>query len=173
MSERARVEQIIGEHQVDTVKIGGPDFDGIYRGKRLPADVFLEGLEHGFAQGDVLFGWDIAEELVPGLRFTSWDSGYADLRMVPDLDTFRHVPWEEHVATVICDFRSEGGEPVQVAPRYVLRRVVERAAASGYRAELAVELEFRIWREDQRSLRQKRWRDLTPLSPTTSCYSLH
>ncbi|MGZ3639117.1 MAG: glutamine synthetase family protein, partial [Ktedonobacterales bacterium] len=173
MSERARIEQIIAEHNIDTVKVGGPDYDGIYRGKRLPSDVFLDGIEHGFSQGDVLFGWDIAEDLVPGLRFTNWDTGYADLRMLPDLATFRVVPWEDGVATVICDFVSASGEPVRVAPRYVLRRVLDRAAAMGYHAELALELEFRIWREDQRTLRQKHWRDLTPLSPTTSCYSIH
>lgn len=172
MSDRARVEQVIQERDIDTVKIGGPDFDGVFRGKRLPADVFLEGLERGFAQGDVLFGWDIAEDLVPGLRFTNWDTGYADLRMRPDLATFRTVPWEERVATVICDFATERGEPVPVAPRYVLRRVIERAAARGFSAELALEYEFRIWREDQRSLRAKQWRDLIPISPTTSCYSL-
>jgi glutamine synthetase len=173
MSDRARVEEIIRLHNIDTVKIGGPDFDGVYRGKRLPVDIFLADIEHGYAQGDVLFGWDIAEDLVPGLRFTNWDTGYADLRMLPDLATFRPVPWEEGVATVICDFVSEEGEPVPVAPRQVLRRVLERASGMGYRAELALELEFRIWREDQRSLRTKLWRDLTPLSPTTSCYSLH
>ncbi len=172
MTDRERVEQIIEEHSVDTVKIGGPDYDGVYRGKRLPVDVFLDGIEHGYAQGDVLFGWDIAEDLVPGLRFTNWDTGYADLRMLPDLATFRPVPWEPGVAAVICDFLTEDGAPVEVAPRTVLRRVLDRAAAMGYRAELAIELEFRIWREDQRSLREKRWRDLTPLSPTTSCYSL-
>jgi glutamine synthetase len=171
--ERARVVQLIDEHQIDTIKIGGPDFDGIFRGKRLPADVFLAGLEDGFAQGDVLFGWDIAEQLVPGLRFTNWDTGYPDLRMRPDLATFRIVPWEDRVATVIADFYTEEGEPVPVAPRTVLKSVVDRAAAMGYRAELAIELECRIWREDQRSLRAKQWRDLTPLSPTTSCYSLH
>ncbi|HKS69130.1 MAG TPA: glutamine synthetase family protein [Ktedonobacterales bacterium] len=172
MSDRAATERFLAEHQIDTVKIGGPDYDGIFRGKRLPSDVFLAGLEHGFAQGDVLFGWDIAENLVPGLRFTNWDSGYADLRMVPDLATLRRVPWEERTATVICDFATEAGDPVAVAPRHVLRRVLERAAAMGYRAELALELEFRIWDENQRSLRAKHWRDLTPLSPTTSCYSL-
>jgi glutamine synthetase len=172
-SDRARVKQLIAERKIDTVKIGGPDFDGIYRGRRLAADVFLDGLDHGFAQGDVLFGWDVDEQLVPGLRFTNWDSGYADLRMIPDLETFRCVPWEERVATVICDFQTEAGAPVEVAPRHVLRRVLQRAAQMGYRAELALELEFRIYREDQRSLRAKRWRDLEPLSPTTSCYSLH
>jgi glutamine synthetase len=172
MTDRAHVEQLIEEHSIDTVKVGGADYDGIYRGKRLPTDVFLDGLEHGFAQGDVLFGWDIAEYLVPGLRFTNWDTGYADLRMLPDLVTFRPVPWEPGVATVICDFIAESGGPVKVAPRAVMRSVVDRAAAMGYLAELALEYEFRIWREDARSLRAKHWRDLTPLSPTTSCYSL-
>jgi glutamine synthetase len=172
MTDRANVEQLLEAHSIDTVKIGGADFDGIYRGKRLPADVFLDGIEHGYAQGDVLFGWDIAEQLVPGLRFTNWDTGYADLRMRPDLATFRPVPWEPGVATVICDFITESGQPVAVAPRTVLRRVLDRAAGMGYRAEMALEYEFRIWREDARSLRQKHWRDLTPLSPTTSCYSL-
>jgi glutamine synthetase len=173
MSEQSRIEQIIEQHNIDIVKVGGADYDGIYRGKRLPVDIFLEGIEQGYAQGDVLFGWDIAEDLVPGLRFTNWDTGYADLRMKPDLATFRPVPWEAGAATVVCDFMTESGEPVRVSPRYVLSRVLERAAALGYRAELALELEFRIWREDQRSLRQKSWHDLTPLSPTTSCYSIH
>ncbi|HEX9058091.1 MAG TPA: glutamine synthetase family protein [Ktedonobacterales bacterium] len=172
-SDRAKVKQLIAEQKIDTVKIGGPDFDGIFRGKRLPADVFLDGLDHGFAQGDVLFGWDVDEQLVPGLRFTNWDTGYADFRMVPDLETFRRVPWEDRVATVICDFFTEDGRPVEVSPRHVLRRVLERAAQMGYRAEMALELELRIYREDQRSLRTKRWHDLEPLSPTTSCYSVH
>ena len=172
-NQRARVQQLIEEGTVDTVKIGGPDFDGIYRGKRLPADVFLDGLERGFTQGDVLFGWDIAEDLVPGLRFTNWDTGYADLRMVPDLATFRLVPWEDRTATVIADFTTESGDPVSVAPRYILRRVLDRATQRGYTAELALELEFRIWRESQFTLREKHFSGLTPLSPTTSCYSLH
>ncbi len=173
MSELTRIEELIEQHNIDIVKVGGADYDGIYRGKRLPVDVFLEGIERGYAQGDVLFGWDIAEDLVPGLRFTNWDTGYSDLRMKPDLTTFRMVPWEEGAATVICDFMTESGEPVRVSPRYVLGRVLEQAAELGYRAELALELEFRLYREDQRSLREKNWRDLTPLSPTTSCYSLH
>jgi glutamine synthetase len=131
MSDLTRIEQIIEGHNIDVVKVGGADYDGIYRGKRLPADVFLAGVEHGYAQGNVLFGWDIAEELVPNLHFTNWDTGYADLRMLPDLATFRTVPWEPGVATVICDFMTEHGEPVPVSPRNVLRRVLERAEASG------------------------------------------
>jgi glutamine synthetase len=172
-SEIERVRSVIAEHNIDTVKIGGPDLDGIYRGKRIPAVAFLEGLDHGFAQCDVVFGWDIAEDLVPDLRFTGWESGYPDIIGRPDLSTFRVVPWEDRVATVICDFADEHGHPTPVAPRHVLRRVLDRAAGMGYKAELALELEFRVFREDQRSLRAKSWEHLEPLSPTNSCYSIH
>src|SRR5689334_2531811 len=61
MTARADVERLIKVHKIHTVKIGIPDMDGIYRGKRMPVSNFLDGLEGGFAQCDVLFGWDIAE----------------------------------------------------------------------------------------------------------------
>ena len=168
-----RVRAQIVEHGIDTIKIGGPDLDGIYRGKRLPAQVFLEGLEHGFAQCDVIFGWDIAEDLVPNLHFTGWETGYPDVIMHPDLSTFAIVPWEDRVGSVICDFTDINGEATGVSPRHVLQRVVERAARMGYRAEMAMELEFRIFAEDQRSLRRKGWHNLEPISPSNSCYSIY
>jgi glutamine synthetase len=171
--DEAVVRALIAEHGIETVKIGGPDLDGVYRGKRVPAEVFLDGLQHGFAQCDVIFGWDIAEDLVPDLRFTGWETGYPDIFAHPDLSTFRLVPWEDRVATVICDFTDEHGRPTAISPRYVLKRVLERAARHGYQAELAMELEFRIFRETQQSLRQKGWDNLEPLSPSNSCYSIH
>src|SRR5579863_10431127 len=75
----ADVRALIAEGAIDTVKIGAADLDGVYRGKRVPATMFLEGLEQGFAQCDVIYGWDIAEDLVPDLRFTGWETGYPDL----------------------------------------------------------------------------------------------
>ncbi len=159
-------------HAIHTVKIGGPDLDGAYRGKRLPAETFLEGAEQGFAQCDVIFGWDIAEELVPGLPFTGFETGYPDIIAVPDLATLAVVPWEPGVASVVCDFQHEDGRPVAIAPRYVLRRVVKRAQALGYTPSLALELEFRVLRESAESLRAKGWNNLQALSPSYSCYSM-
>lgn len=164
---------LIAERFVDTIKLGGPDLDGVYRGKRVPAQLFLDGLKDGFAQCDVIFGWDIAEELVPDLKFTGWETGYPDVIARPDLTTFRYVPWEVGVASVICDYLDEHGRPTAISPRYVLQRVLERVGALGYTTRLALELEFRIFREDQRSLRAKGWQNLEPLSPTNSCYSIH
>ncbi len=157
---------------IHTVKIGAADLDGAYRGKRLPAETFLEGAEEGFAQCDVIFGWDIAEDLVPNLRFTGWESGYPDIVAVPDLATLAVVPWEPGVASVVCDYRHEDGRPVAIAPRHVLGRVVERARALGYEPSTALELEFRLFRETAESLRAKNWENLQPLSPSNSCYSI-
>jgi glutamine synthetase len=171
--DEARVRGLIDDRGIETIKLGGPDLDGAFRGKRMPVRMFLAGLEHGFAQCDVIFGWDIAEDLVPDLRFTGFESGYPDIIARPDLSTFRVVPWEENVASVVCDYTDEHGAPTAVSPRHVLNRVLDRAADQGYRLELAAELEFRVLRETAQSLRAKQWDNLEPLSPSNSCYSIH
>src|SRR5262249_38676561 len=93
--------------------------------------------------------------------------------MRPDLSTFAVVPWEEGSASVICDFYTEHGDPLSLAPRQVLRRVVEEARASGYVAKMAAELEVRFFREDQESLRAKGYSELRPLTPGLNFYSIH
>jgi len=168
-----QVRQLIRERGIEVVEIGGADMDGVFRGKRVLASTFLEGCPAGFPQCDVIFGWDIAEQLIDGLAVGSADTGFADIVMHPDLATFRVVPWEEKTAAVVCDYATEDGEPLAISPRQVLRRVVERAAAAGYLPKMAAEFEVRLFREDQQSLRAKGYTDLEPLSPGLNCYSLH
>ena len=173
--DRSQIEKTIAAHGVETVKIGTPDMDGVYRGKRLSAKQFLAGCDgEGFAQCDVVFGWDIAEEVITGQRLAvgSADTGFADILLRPDLATFRVVPWEPATAAVVCDAYSEHGEPLAQSPRTVLRRVLDRAAKLGLTAAMAVELEFRIFREDQETLRAKNYTDLRPLNPGYNCYSI-
>ncbi|MCH7811988.1 MAG: glutamine synthetase [Chloroflexi bacterium] len=172
--ELEQVEQLIAERKIEVVKVGGADMDGVFRGKRILTDQFLEGCRgRGFPQCSVIFGWDIAEELIEGLAVGGAQTGYGDVIMQPDLDTFRPVPWEEGAAAVICDFATEDGSPLAVSPRQVLRRVVERAQAAGYLPRMAVELEMRLFKEDQESLRAKDYGGLQPLSPGLNCYSIH
>jgi glutamine synthetase len=168
------VARLIDENHVRSVKIGGGDLDGVYRGKRVGAEHFLSSAEgEGFPQCDVLFGWDIQDEVIGSLPFSNWETGFGDIVMRPDLSTFAIVPWEEGCASVVCDFFTEGGEPLPVAPRYVLQRVVQRAKDAGYIANMAAELEVRFFREDQESLREKNYYDLRPLNPGLNCYSIH
>ncbi|MHB8685299.1 MAG: glutamine synthetase family protein [Dehalococcoidia bacterium] len=171
----SEIARLIEQHAIETVKIGTPDLDGVFRGKRVSAAQFLAGCEgDGFPQCDVIFGWDIAEEVITGQRLAigSADTGFADVLLRPDLDTFRIVPWEPATAAVVCDVYDEQGEPVGVSPRTVLRRAVERARRMGFEPKMAVELEFRIFREDQESLRAKGYSGLRPLNPGFNCYSI-
>src|SRR5947209_1003801 len=169
----AKIKQKIDGGEIEYVKIGSPDIEGVYRGKRVAASHFVHSLEDGFAQCDVLFGWDIAENVLPDLKFSNWEHGFADIVMKPDLSTFALVPWEEGVASCVCDLWTEGGQPVTISPRYVLGQVVERARALGYEAMSAAELEFRFFRETMVTLREKDYGPhLTPLNPGFNCYSI-
>src|SRR5712691_8646839 len=171
--ELAEVKQLIDSGKVEYVKIGSPDIEGVYRGKRIAAQHFLHSIEEGFAQCDVLFGWDIAENVLPNLKFSNWEHGFSDIVMKPDLATFAIVPWEEHVASCVCDLWTEQGEPVTISPRYVLNKVVQRARALGFETYAAAELEFRFFRETMVSLRDKDYGpNLLPLNPGFNCYSI-
>lgn len=167
----AQVKNLIEEGKVSYIKLGVPDVDGVFRGKRVSAKFFLNSVSEGFPQSDVLFGWDIAENIVPNLKVSNAERGFGDFIMEPDLTTFALVPWEDRVASCVCDLWTEYGEPITVSPRYVLQSLLKRARAMGYEPLAASELEMRFFREDQASLREKDFGpDLIALNPGTNCY---
>ena len=170
----AQAARLMDTHNIEVVKVGASDIDGVYRGKRLTRDHFLRLCEgEGIPQCDVVFGWDIQEEVIGNLPYSSWAGGFRDVLMRPDLATLVAVPWEAGAASVVCDFYIEDGKPLPVAPRQVLRRLIERAAKAGLRPFMAIELEVRYFREDLESLRAKNYTDLQALSPGLNCYSIH
>ena len=171
--ELSEIKQLIADGNIEYIKVGAPDIEGVFRGKRVAAKFFLDSLEDGFAQCDVLFGWDIAENVLPNLKASNWERGFADIVMKPDLSTFAMVPWESKVASCICDLWTEQGTVVTIAPRYQLAKLVERAASMGYAPVAASELEFRFFRENQVSLREKDFGpNLTALNPGMNCYAI-
>src|SRR6202049_322864 len=97
--EFAEIKQLIDSGKVEYVKIGASDIEGVFRGKRVAAQHFLNSLEDGFAQCDVIFGWDIAENVLPNLKVSNWERGFADIVMRPALSTFAMVPRERNVAS--------------------------------------------------------------------------
>ncbi|GAC1401209.1 MAG: glutamine synthetase [Ktedonobacteraceae bacterium] len=169
----AAIKQLVEQGKIEYVKVGAADVEGVYRGKRVAGKFFLDSLSDGFAQCDVLFGWDIAENVLPNLKFSNWERGFADIVMKPDLATFAPVPWEENVYSCICDLWSEHGERVTISPRYILTTLMERARSMGFEPTAASELEFRFFRENMVSLREKDFGpNLTPLNPGMNCYAI-
>jgi len=84
------------------------------------------------------------------------------MKVVPDLGTLRIIPWLTKTALVICDVYTEEGEPIEEAPRWVLKRQIERAAKLGYAVKTAAELELYVFRESFEEARAKRYHGLTP-----------
>lgn len=155
------LEQLVAAGDVDTVLAAMPDMQGRLVGKRVAASYFLEEVaEHGTHGCAYLLGCDVEMEPQPGYRLTSWEAGYGDLLMRPDLATLRLVPWLARTALVLCDTYSEHGDLLQEAPRSVLRRQVERARALGFEPFFASELEFYLFTETYDSARAKHHHDL-------------
>ncbi len=97
----------------------------------------------------------------PGYAYTSWESGYGDLRAVPDLSTLRRAAWLDRTAIVLCDALDDSSnDPVAVAPRQILRRQIERAAAHGLAFQMGSELEFFLFRDDYARAHAKGYRNL-------------
>ena len=106
---------------------------------------------------------DVDMNVLPGYEYATWEKGYGDFSCRPDLATLRRIPWLEATALVMCDlFDEETGEPVEVAPRTILRRQLERAAEMGFTIMCGTELEFILFQESYEQAAAAGYRDLTP-----------
>src|SRR6266581_1185471 len=149
-----QLEELAHAGEIDTVLCMFTDLQGRFMGKRVLPDFFLEEVlgEEGLHACLYLLAIDMEMEPLPGYRYASWDTGYGDFRMVPDLSTLRLCPWLEKTAMVICDVYDEEqhDEPVEVTPRQILKRQIERAAALGYTIKTGSELEFYLFQDSFR-----------------------
>ena len=146
---------------IDTVILAFPDLYGKMLGKRLDASFFLSDVAGGTHVCDYLFTVDMEMEPVPGYEFSSWDSGYGDIHLAPNLGTMRKLAWLDRTALVICDAQAEPGhDPVAVAPRSMLRRQIERLRALGFGAMAGSELEYYQFRTTYLEGARNGYRDL-------------
>ena len=153
------------------VRVGGFDVDGLLRGKYISLDKFWSAVEKGMGFCDVIFGWDIADALYDNATVTGWDSGYPDALARIDLSTMRVLPYEPDTAHFLVDFHTNDGKPHPACPRGLLKRVVARAEAAGFRPILSAEYEFWIFLESSHSLSDKGFVQLQPLTPGMFGYS--
>jgi glutamine synthetase len=146
--------------EIDTVLVCFPDMQGRLIGKRFHARFFLDSGHEETHACDYLLANDIDMEPVPGYEASSWRRGYGDFVMKPDLATLRRTPWLPGTALVLCDLQDHHDHaPISHAPRSLLKRQVDRLSALGYSAFAASELEFYLFEEEYRTLRDRRYRD--------------
>jgi glutamine synthetase len=153
--------------QIDTVLCQFTDLQGRFMGKRVLPDFFLEEVlgAEGLHACLYLLAVDMEMEPLPGYAYASWETGYGDFRMIPDLATLRLCPWLEKTAMVICDIADEEtSEPTAVAPRAILRAQIAAAAEMGYLIKTGSELEFYLFKDSFDAMAELGYRDARPSS---------
>jgi glutamine synthetase len=164
---------LVSGGEIDTVVLAFPDMQGRLQGKRFAARFFLdEVLEHGTEGCNYLLAVDTEMNTVDGYDMSSWDRGYGDFALHPDLSTLRRVPWNEGTAMVIADLAWNDGSPVAAAPRQILRRQLDRLAALGHSAQVGTELEFIVFKDTYEQAWDAAYRGLTPANQYNIDYSV-
>jgi glutamine synthetase len=180
MGDRAHVTplqlaELIRKDEIDTVVMVFPDLQGRLVGKRTTGRFYLDHVSgpDGTENCNYLIATDMDNNPVPGYRFTSYELGYGDMRAVIDPATIRLTPWVPKTALVMCDLSHvETGEPIDVSPRQMLKRQVDRAAAFGYVPMIGSEIEFYLFRDTYEEAHAKGYRGLEPHSPWLEDYHI-
>jgi glutamine synthetase len=102
----------------------------------------------------------------------SWDTGYGDFQMKPDLDTLRPVPWHPGTVMLMADLQWEDGREVVASPRQILRRQLARLEERGLSANAGTELEFMVFLDTYEEAWKKGFRELEPANLYNIDYSL-
>ena len=158
---------------IDTVLVCLVDMQGRFMGKRFHVSNFLDGAYEETHCCNYLLATDLEMATPDGYASTSWQSGYGDYVMQPDLTTLRLMPWLEGTAMVLCDILDHHTHaPVPHAPRQVLKEQIARLAALGLTPMMATELEFFLFEKPLDQMRREGYRDMTTLGPYNEDYHI-
>lgn len=154
------LKQAVAAGEIDTVVVAFVDMQGRLIGKRFQGEYFVDGGWEETHACDYLLADDIDMEPVPGYAAASWQKGYGDFVMKPDLATLRRIPWLEGTALVLCDVLDHHHHELTHSPRQILKRQIARLTERKMRAFFASELEFYLFNETFESAHTKRYHDL-------------
>jgi len=164
--------QYVKNHESGKVKIAYVDIDGILRGKYISAQKFLSIAEKDTSFCDVIFGWDASDVCYDNCNYTGWHSGYPDSPARIDLTTFRKIPWENDLPFFLGELIDANGNPAEVCPRQLLKKILKDANKMGYTPYASQEFEWFNYAETPQSADDKGYRNLSPITPGMFGYSI-
>ncbi|MCL5959873.1 MAG: glutamine synthetase family protein [Chloroflexi bacterium] len=125
---------------IQTIRVQFADQFGVPRGKDVPIGFFEEALEEGVQFCVSIFSIDLSSSVAMGTGVGD-EVAYADMRALPDISTLRPVPWLENTVMVQSDLYVKG-KPLEISPRGILKKIVERYRERGWEPVIGTELEF-------------------------------
>ena len=159
--------------RTDTLLLAITDMQGRLQGKRMTARHFLdEVVAHGAEACNYLLAVDVDMNTVDGYAMSSWERGYGDFELKPDLDTLARTTWLEGTAMCLADIHWHDGTPVAASPRQILRAQLDRLAERGWAAYAGSELEFMVFNDSYEQAWDAGYRNLTPANRYNVDYSM-
>lgn len=153
------------------IKYAVTDIDGVLRGKAVSAEKFLKQMHQDISFCNVIFGWDMMDDIYDHESVAGWHTGFPDSVATIDLNTFRQIPWDNHIPFLLADFQKSTSVG-EVCPRSLLKKVQKEAEDLGLKPIFSSEYEWVNFGETPISLKEKGYTDPEPFTPGMFGYSM-
>ena len=163
----------VADGSIDTVVVAMTDMQGRLTGKRIHGQFFIdEVLKHGTEGCNYLLAVDVDMNTVEGYEMSSWERGYSDFALVPDMSTLRLIDWQPGAVLVLADVQWLDHTDVVASPRQILRKQVKALADAGMEAMCGTELEFVVYKDTYEEAWDKGYKNLIPVNQYNVDYSI-
>jgi glutamine synthetase len=168
-----KLKALVADGTIDTVVVAMTDMQGRLTGKRIHGQYFLdEVVKHGTEGCNYLLAVDVDMNTVDGYEMSSWERGYSDFALVPDLNTLRLIPWQPGAALILADVAWLDHTDVVASPRQILRKQVAELEKAGMVAMCGTELEFVVYKDTYEEAWNKGYKNLIPVNQYNVDYSI-
>ena len=168
-----KLKALVAEGTIDTVVVAMTDMQGRLTGKRIHGQYFLdEVVKHGTEGCNYLLAVDVDMNTVAGYEMSSWERGYSDFALIPDLNTLRVITWQPGAALILADVAWLDHTDVVASPRQVLRKQIAELEKAGMVPMCGTELEFVVFKDSYEEAWNKGYKDLTPVNQYNVDYSI-
>ena len=168
-----KLKSLVADGTIDTVVVAMTDMQGRLTGKRIHGQYFLdEVVKHGTEGCNYLLAVDVDMNTVDGYEMSSWERGYSDFALIPDLNTLRLIPWQPGAALILADVAWLDHTDVVASPRQVLRKQIAELGKAGMVAMCGTELEFVVYKDTYEEAWNKGYKNLIPVNQYNVDYSI-
>ena len=168
-----KLKALVADGTIDTVVVAMTDMQGRLTGKRIHGQYFLdEVVKHGTEGCNYLLAVDVDMNTVEGYEMSSWERGYSDFALIPDLNTMRLIPWQRGAVLVLADVAWLDHTDVVASPRQVLRKQIAELEKAGMVAMCGTELEFVVFKDTYEEAWNKGYKNLIPVNQYNVDYSI-
>ena len=168
-----KLKALVADGTIDTVVVAMTDMQGRLTGKRIHGQYFLdEVVKHGTEGCNYLLAVDVDMNTVAGYEMSSWERGYSDFALIPDLNTLRLITWQPGAALILADVAWLDHTDVVASPRQILRKQIAELEKAGMVPICGTELEFVVFKDSYEEAWNKGYKDLTPVNQYNVDYSI-